>query len=43
MTPVRWGFLGAGFVAGMAMGPAVHATHNAELHVVGARDRNRAL
>ncbi len=43
MTPLRWGFLGAGFVAGMAMGPAVHAAHNAELRVVGARDRARAL
>ena len=43
MTPVRWGFLGAGFVAGMAMGPAVHAAHNAALQVVGARDEDRAL
>ena len=43
MTPVRWGFLGAGFVAGMALGPAVHASHAAELQVVGARDRDRAL
>jgi predicted dehydrogenase len=43
MTPVRWGFLGAGFVAGMAMGPAVHASRNAELLIVGARDRDRAL
>ena len=43
MTPVRWGFLGAGFVAGMAMGPAIHASHNAELQVVGARDHDRAL
>ncbi|MCX6418354.1 MAG: Gfo/Idh/MocA family oxidoreductase [Actinobacteria bacterium] len=43
MTPVRWGFLGAGFVAGMAMGPAVHASHNAQLQVVGARDKDRAL
>jgi len=42
MTPVRWGFLGAGFVASRALAPAVHAADGAVLQVVGARDAARA-
>lgn len=42
MTPVRWGFLGAGMVARAALGPAVHAADNAALQAVGARDIERA-
>ncbi len=40
--PVRWGFLGAGFVASRALAPAVHAADGAVLQVVGARDAGRA-
>jgi len=42
-APVRWGFLGAGFVAARAMGPAVHAADGAVLHVVASRDSVRAV
>jgi len=40
--PVRWGFLGAGYVATRALAPAVHAAEGATLQVVGARDPGRA-
>jgi xylose dehydrogenase (NAD/NADP) len=40
--PVRWGFLGAGFVAERALAPAVHAADGAELVAVAARDAERA-
>lgn len=40
--PVRWGFLGAGFVASRALAPAVHACTEAQLQVVAARDPVRA-
>ncbi|MCZ3389256.1 MAG: Gfo/Idh/MocA family oxidoreductase [Actinomycetia bacterium] len=39
---VRWGFLGAGFVASQAIGPAVHASPHALLQSVAARDAERA-
>ena len=39
-VPVRWGFLGAGYVASRAMAPAVHAADGAVLQVVG-RPRRR--
>lgn len=39
---VRWGFLGAGFVATRALAPAVHAASGAALYAVAARDRDRA-
>lgn len=39
---VRWGFLGAGFVASRGMAPAVHAASGAVLQAVGARDAARA-
>jgi xylose dehydrogenase (NAD/NADP) len=41
-APVRWGFLGAGFIASKAVGPAVHASDGAVLQVVAARDAGRA-
>lgn len=41
-VPVRWGFLGAGFVASKGMAPAVHAADGAVLQAVGARDHARA-
>jgi xylose dehydrogenase (NAD/NADP) len=40
--PVRWGFLGAGFIASRALAPAVHRADGAVLQVVGARDVERA-
>jgi len=40
--PVRWGFLGAGFIASRALAPAVHAADGAVLQVAGARDPARA-
>ncbi|MDQ1680012.1 MAG: hypothetical protein QOI42_871 [Frankiaceae bacterium] len=39
---VRWGFLGAGNIARIALGPAVAAARNARLQAVGARDEGRA-
>jgi predicted dehydrogenase len=41
-APVRWGFLGAGFVASKGLAPAVHAADGAVLQAVGARDAVRA-
>jgi xylose dehydrogenase (NAD/NADP) len=39
---VRWGFIGAGFVASRALAPAVHAARLATLQVAAARDLARA-
>ena len=39
---VRWGFLGAGFVASRGVAPAVHEADGAVLQVVAARDVARA-
>jgi D-xylose 1-dehydrogenase (NADP+, D-xylono-1,5-lactone-forming) len=39
---VRWGFIGAGYVASRAMAPAVHATPNASLYAVASRDDGRS-
>lgn len=39
---VRWGFIGAGYVASRAMGPAVHAANGAILHAVASRDAKRS-
>ena len=39
---VRWGFLGAGFIASRALAPAVHAAEGALLQAVAARDVDRA-
>ena len=39
---VRWGFIGAGYVASRAMAPAVHATSNASLYAVASRDQERS-
>jgi predicted dehydrogenase len=42
---VRWGFLGAGYVASRAMATAVHSAEGATLYAVASRDeaRSRAL
>jgi xylose dehydrogenase (NAD/NADP) len=40
---IRWGFLGAGFVASRAMGPAVHTARGATLFAVASRDEARSL
>ncbi len=42
MTAVRWGFLGAGNIATVALGPAVHAAAGALLQAAAARDPSRA-
>jgi predicted dehydrogenase len=42
MTPLRWGFLGAGNISWSALGPAVRAAAGAELVAVAARDLGRA-
>ena len=42
MTPVRWGFLGAGFVASRGVAPVVHDSEVAVLQCVAARDVARA-
>ena len=39
---IRWGFLGAGFVASRAMGPAVHEAKGAQLFAVASRDAQRS-
>lgn len=39
---VRWGFLGAGWIATKALAPAVNAACGATLHAVAARDLARA-
>ena len=39
---VRWGFIGAGYVASRAMAPAVHAAGGAELYAVASRDAVRS-
>lgn len=39
---VRWGFIGAGYVASRAMAPAVHAARGAELYAVASRDAVRS-
>jgi len=39
---VRWGFIGAGYVASRAMAPAVHAASEASLHAVASRDAKRS-
>ena len=41
-APVRWGFLGAGFVASRGLAPAVHDATGAVLQVVAAREATRA-
>jgi predicted dehydrogenase len=40
--PVRWGFLGAGWIAARALAPAVHAADGAALVAAAARDTDRA-
>ncbi len=39
---VKWGFIGAGFVATKAVAPAVHRASNATLVAVASQDRKRA-
>lgn len=39
---IRWGFLGAGWIATTALAPAVHSARNGMLHGVASRDRGRA-
>ena len=39
---VKWGFIGAGYVASKAVAPAVHASSNASLAAIASRDPKRA-
>ena len=39
---VRWGFLGAGFIATEALAPAAHAASGVTLHAAASRDPKRA-
>jgi len=39
---VRWGLLGAGWIARQAIAPAIHAAQGSRLEAVGARDSDRA-
>jgi predicted dehydrogenase len=41
-SPVRWGFIGAGFIASTALAPATHRAHGAELYAVASRDAERS-
>lgn len=40
--PIRWGFLGAGWIATRAMAPAVHAARGARLQAVASRSAERS-
>ena len=40
---IRWGFLGAGWIATTALAPAVHAAANATLQAVASRNPNRSM
>ena len=42
MTRVRWGLLGAGWIARRAIAPAIHSADASTLTAVAARDINRA-
>jgi xylose dehydrogenase (NAD/NADP) len=42
MNPVRWGFLGAGWLVTARTADSLHQANNAELTAVGARDAARA-
>src|SRR4051812_34260004 len=42
VPPVRWGFLGAGFIASAALVPAAQAVDTAQLVAVAARSAERA-
>jgi D-xylose 1-dehydrogenase (NADP+, D-xylono-1,5-lactone-forming) len=42
VSPVRWGFLGAGAIAYSSLAPAVRAADGAVLHAAAARDPARA-
>ena len=42
MTRVRWGLLGAGWIARRAIAPAIHSADTSTLTAVAARDINRA-
>jgi predicted dehydrogenase len=39
---IRWGFLGAGWIAKTALAPALHAANNSTLHAVASRDTERS-
>jgi len=39
---IRWGFLGAGWIAQTALAPALHAAGNATLHAVASRSAERS-
>jgi xylose dehydrogenase (NAD/NADP) len=39
---IKWGFIGAGYVASKALAPAVHAASNSSLAAVASRDHKRA-
>ena len=39
---IRWGFLGAGWIATTALAPALHAADNSVLHAVASRDPQRS-
>lgn len=40
--PIRWGFIGAGWIATTALAPAVHAAQGATLQAVASRDAQRS-
>ena len=40
---IRWGFLGAGWMATTGLAPAVHSAKNASLYAVASRDHARSL
>ena len=42
MTTIRWGLIGAGWIATKAIAPAMHAAPNAIVQAVASRDRNRS-
>ena len=43
MEKVRWGFIGAGYIAKLALYPALLNSKDGEIYAVGAKDRERGL
>jgi len=42
MKTIRWGYIGAGWIATKAIAPAMHATPNAVVQAVASRDPRRS-
>ena len=43
MEKVRWGFIGAGYIAKLALYPALLNSNIGEIYAIGSTDRERGL